>query len=161
MSFASVVALRRHLAAHNPDALALSAPALDNAEAATRTALANEYAKLDRKARQERLTNNFLLLWNQATNCEPLRKEYRFHPTRKWRSDFYHAPSNGLIEIEGGTHSNGRHVRPKGYAGDVEKYNAAAALGYQVQRITADRMTLANVVTIARALGVVVTTVLE
>ncbi len=161
MSFASIAALRRHLAQHNPDALALSAPAIDGAEQAVRTDLANEYAKLDRKARQAALSNKFMLLWNQATNCEPLRAEYKFHPTRKWRADFYHQASNSLIEIEGGTRNGGRHVRPGGYSGDVEKYNAAAALGFNVQRITSDRMTLANVVTIAKALGVVVTIVLE
>lgn len=40
------------------------------------------------------------------------------------------------VEIEGGIWSRGRHVRPKGYEGDVEKYNEATLLGWKLIRVT-------------------------
>ena len=154
--FASVKALRKHLAEHNPDALALSQQALDKAEMEQRTKLNEEYAKLDRKAKQEALANQFLLLWNEVTNGEELIPEYKFHPKRKWRADFYHEASKGLIEIEGGTYSGGRHVRPGGYGDDVLKYNEATRLGYTLQRITTDQMNVERVAKIAEALNIAI-----
>lgn len=64
--------------------------------------------------------------------------EYRFHPTRKWRIDYYFE-ANGRrvgLEVEGGVWTNGRHTRGKGFAGDMEKYNAAAAIGITIVRVT-------------------------
>ena len=73
----------------------------------------------------------------------PFEREYRFHPERKWRSDFmvgqnYAWPVRGryLIEIDGGAWTAGRHVRGKGFEGDLEKLNAAALLGFRVLRFT-------------------------
>ncbi len=61
-------------------------------------------------------------------------QEYKFHPTRKWRADFFITGTNILIEVEGGVWSGGRHTRGKGYLGDMEKYNAAAVMGFKVLR---------------------------
>ncbi|WP_025094579.1 hypothetical protein [Acinetobacter soli] len=61
-------------------------------------------------------------------------QEYKFHPDRKWRADFFITGTNILIEVEGGIWSGGRHTRGKGYLGDMEKYNAAAILGFKVLR---------------------------
>lgn len=61
-------------------------------------------------------------------------QEYKFHPERKWRADFFITGTNILIEVEGGIWSGGRHTRAKGYLGDLEKYNAAAILGFKVLR---------------------------
>lgn len=58
--------------------------------------------------------------------------EYKFHPVRKWRSDFKIAEYPILVEVEGGTWTNGRHSRGSGFEKDCEKYNAAAKLGYFV-----------------------------
>jgi hypothetical protein len=75
-----------------------------------------------------------------ALNCKVLRipfeREFVFDPSRKWKADFYiRAPHKELIvEIEGGTWSGGRHVRPAGFEADIAKYNRAAILGYTVLR---------------------------
>lgn len=67
-------------------------------------------------------------------------REFRFHPTRKWRADF--RIGDLLIEVDGGNrmavHSKagpvavGRHVSE----GDYEKMAHAAILGYRVIRVT-------------------------
>ena len=36
--------------------------------------------------------------------------------------------------------SNGRHTRGKGYLGDMEKYNSAQELGYQVYRYSTEQV---------------------
>lgn len=70
-------------------------------------------------------------------------REFRFHPERRWRSDFMVGPNMAwpvrgryLIEIDGGAWTQGRHVRGKGFEADLEKLNAAALLGYRVLRFT-------------------------
>lgn len=61
-------------------------------------------------------------------------QEYKFHPDRKWRADFFISGTNILIEVEGGIWSGGRHTRGKGFIADMEKYNAAAVMGFKVLR---------------------------
>lgn len=66
-------------------------------------------------------------------------REFAFHPTRKWRADFRLQGFDVLVEVEGGVHAMGRHQRPKGFQADLDKYNAAATLGWTVLRFsTAD-----------------------
>ena len=69
-----------------------------------------------------------------------LEHEYRFHPQRRWRFDRAHTLARVAVELDGGTHSGGRHVRGSGYTGDCEKMNAAAADGWAVFRITTDML---------------------
>lgn len=61
-------------------------------------------------------------------------REFRFHPTRRWRFDFAWPGHLVACEVEGGTWSGGRHTRGKGYESDCEKYNEAALLGWLVVR---------------------------
>lgn len=61
-------------------------------------------------------------------------QEYKFHPDRKWRADFFITGTNILIEVEGGIWNGGRHTRGKGFIADMEKYNAAAVMGFKVLR---------------------------
>jgi very-short-patch-repair endonuclease len=67
-------------------------------------------------------------------------REYRFHPTRKWRFDF--ACDGGsvdlAIEIDG---MGGRHQTIGGYKEDARKFNAAAKLGWRVLHYTTDMVT--------------------
>lgn len=69
----------------------------------------------------------------RAENLHPER-EYMFHPTRKWRFDFYFPAHRIAVEIEGGY--GGRHQRRAGFEGDAYKYNAAARMGILVLRFT-------------------------
>lgn len=64
-------------------------------------------------------------------------REYRFHPTRKWRIDYFFQ-ANGRkvgLEVEGGVWTGGRHTRGAGFKGDMEKYNAAASMGITIVRV--------------------------
>ena len=67
-------------------------------------------------------------------------QEYKFHPKRKWRADFHIVGKRILVEVEGGIWSAGRHTRGKGYIGDMEKYNAAVVMGYQVLRFSTEQV---------------------
>lgn len=67
-------------------------------------------------------------------------QEFKFHPTRKWRADFHLKGKKILVEVEGGIWSNGRHTRGKGYLEDLEKYNAATMMGYQVIRFSTEQV---------------------
>jgi hypothetical protein len=60
-------------------------------------------------------------------------REYEFAKPRKYRADFYILP-NLLIEVEGGTWSNGRHSRGSGMEEDMKKYNLATKLGFSLLR---------------------------
>jgi len=62
--------------------------------------------------------------------------EYVFHPTRKWRFDWAMPEAKVAVEVEGGVWMGGGHTRGAGYSANLEKYNAAAALGWIVFRFT-------------------------
>lgn len=80
-----------------------------------------------------KLTLHFQL---STFNLPAPESEYRFHPVRKWRFDYAWPDRKIALEIEGGTWTGGRHVRPRGFERDCEKYNAAALLGWIVLRVT-------------------------
>lgn len=67
-------------------------------------------------------------------------QEFKFHPERKWKADFHLVGKKILVEVEGGIWSGGRHTRGKGYIGDMEKYNAATMMGFQVIRFSTDQV---------------------
>lgn len=76
--------------------------------------------------------------------------EYRLAPPRRWRFDFAWVPARILLEVEGGVYARkgakrcpvcgqtprGRHATASGFVRDVEKYNAAAGLGWLLFRAT-------------------------
>lgn len=66
--------------------------------------------------------------------------EVQFHPGRRWRFDYAWPESMVALEVEGGVWSGGRHTRGKGFLGDIEKYNAAASLGWRVFRVVPDAL---------------------
>jgi len=86
------------------------------------------------------LERRFAAMWQQLDG-PPLEREYRFAAPRRWRADFANVAARVLVELEGGTYSNGRHTRHAGYKADAEKYNAAQRLGWQVYRYTGDMIT--------------------
>ncbi|AVG43859.1 MULTISPECIES: endonuclease domain-containing protein [Achromobacter] len=80
------------------------------------------------------------LLQLRALRLPPPEREFRFHPHRAFRFDFawpkLPCGRRLAVEIEGGIHSGGRHVRPQGYKRDLEKYNSAVALGWTLLRFS-------------------------
>jgi very-short-patch-repair endonuclease len=77
-----------------------------------------------------------LLLHLRAAGLpEPIR-EYRFHPSRRWRFDFAWPAAMLAVEVEGGSWIHGRHVRGRGFEADCEKYNVAVLLGWRILRFT-------------------------
>lgn len=71
---------------------------------------------------------------------EPQR-EFRFHPTRKWRFDFAWPDAMIAVEVEGAVFSGGRHSRGAGMVADMDKYNTAALLGWTVLRVASPHIT--------------------
>lgn len=67
-------------------------------------------------------------------------KEFKFHPTRKWRFDYAVPEYKIALEVEGGVWTRGRHTRPQGFLGDIEKYNTATIMGWKVLRTTPDEL---------------------
>ena len=61
-------------------------------------------------------------------------KEFRFHPTRKWRFDYCWPDTKVALEIDGGVWTGGRHTRGKGFISDQEKTNEAQVSGWIVLR---------------------------
>jgi very-short-patch-repair endonuclease len=67
----------------------------------------------------------------------PFQPEHVFHPERKWRLDWACPRLRLAVEVEGITYFGGgigRHQSAAGIEADMEKYNAAAALGWRVLR---------------------------
>lgn len=72
---------------------------------------------------------------------------------RRWRFDWLFDEWLAL-EVEGGAWTNGRHTRGQGFTADMEKYNAAACLGYVVVRcVPADIESGAACELVKRAMG--------
>jgi very-short-patch-repair endonuclease len=83
----------------------------------------------------------------QAWESDPLpgveiKREFVFHPERKWRFDFAWPAVKLAAELDGwgqGGHA-GRHHTFLGARGDCEKYTAAALHGWRVMRfMSADK----------------------
>ncbi len=72
----------------------------------------------------------------QAFGIPEAETEFHFHPVRKWRFDFAWPEQKVALEVEGGVFIQGRHSRGSGMKKDMEKYNAAALLGWRVFRVT-------------------------
>lgn len=60
--------------------------------------------------------------------------EYQFHPKRRWRFDFAIPEQKIALECEGGLFSGHGHNRGAAMIRDMEKYNAAAILGWRLLR---------------------------
>lgn len=76
-------------------------------------------------------------LFGGGVRIEP---EYRFCFNRRWRFDFAVPALMLAIEIEGGAWTHGRHTRGHGYISDLEKYNTAILMGYDLFRFTPEQV---------------------
>lgn len=86
------------------------------------------------KRTSSELENRFASLWDALGGPE-LMREYRFDKSRRWRADFAWLDARVLVEIEGGVWNKGRHVTPRGFLNDAEKYLAATLQGWAVIRL--------------------------
>jgi len=77
-----------------------------------------------------------LLLLIKAEGLPEPEREWRFHPTRKWRLDFAYPERKIGIEVQGGTYIRGAHSRGTGLERDYEKYNQAQVLGWDVYQFS-------------------------
>lgn len=71
--------------------------------------------------------------------------EFAKEAGRKWKFDWAWPSKAIALEIEGGIWRGGRHNRPIGFLKDMEKYNAAALLGWRVFRCTTDEFNSGDV----------------
>lgn len=78
-------------------------------------------------------------------------KEYKFHPTRRWRFDYAIPDHKIALEVEGGVWTGGRHTSPKGFLGDIEKYNTATLMGWRVFRTTPDELYKLSTINLIKA----------
>jgi len=79
-----------------------------------------------------------LLAWQMDQVGIHYLRQHRFCPGRQWRFDFalLERRQDVAVEVEGGVWCGGRHVRGKGFEADMEKYNAAALLGWRLLRFS-------------------------
>lgn len=90
-------------------------------------------------ANQQKIRDVFTVICKTDLNLECI-KEYRFHPKRMWRFDYAIPEHKIALEVEGGVWTGGRHIRPQGFLGDIEKYNTATLMGWKVFRVTPDEL---------------------
>lgn len=81
-----------------------------------------------------------LELYIKAAGLPAPVREFKFHPTRKWRTDFAWPEHKVLLEVEGGVwmKGGGGHSHPFGILRDIEKYNESSLMGYRTFRVTTD-----------------------
>ena len=68
-------------------------------------------------------------------------REFRFHPTRKWRFDFAWPAQSLAVEVDGGVYVQGRHTRGAGVEKDMEKFAEATIAGWRVLRVSTNQVT--------------------
>jgi hypothetical protein len=87
------------------------------------------------RRQKESPTVRIAQLWSHSIG-RPAKREYKFHPQRRWRFDLAWPERLVALEVEGGVWTGGRHTSGVGFTNDAEKYSVAAALGWAVIRAT-------------------------
>lgn len=91
----------------------------------------------------------FSKIVKSATGLD-VEKEYKFHPTRKWRFDYAIPAIRMAIEVEGGVWTGGRHTSSRGFLGDMEKYNEAALSDWCLVRTTPDMLLTSKILNLIK-----------
>ena len=78
-------------------------------------------------------TSIFPEIWKRYNIPAPI-PEYQFLVNRKFRIDYAWPEYLVGMEIEGGIYSGGRHITPKGFINDMEKYNLMNEHGWNLLR---------------------------
>lgn len=102
-------------------------------------ALADKLAAEHRRAEREQL-ENVLVFQFQARKVRGWKREVRFHSQRMFRFDFAFCEEKLAIEIQGGTHSGGKHTRGGGYEQDCIKTQLAILDGWTVLPFTGSQV---------------------
>ena len=100
--------------------------------------LHSQYNTLSRKLANEKRAREYDMFRRKLADFvgREIKPEHIFFQGRRWRIDFAIVDLKIGIEIEAGVWANGRHTRGKGFIDDMEKYNAAATLGWVILRFT-------------------------
>ena len=69
------------------------------------------------------------------------RRQFPFHPERKFRADFAWPEYRLLLEVQGGAFAGGRHTRGAGFQEDCERRCLAVGIGYSVLEVTPGQVT--------------------
>ena len=111
-----------------------------------------ERKKTQRRANLPKITpKDMFSIWVEKELGIPCEKEHKFHPVRKWRFDYAIPDYKIALEVEGGVWTGGRHTSPKGFLGDIEKYNTATLMGWIVLRTTPDELMTAKTMDILKS----------
>lgn len=95
------------------------------------------FAAVQIKVARKKGEDFFYLHANGVMRDNMPQREYRFHPTRRWRFDFAWPSIKLAMEIDGGTWAGkSGHNSGAGIARDIEKINEAVILGWRVLRAT-------------------------
>ena len=100
------------------------------------------------------LADTFAVLWERFGPYQkyPMVREYRFHPTRRFRFDCCWPPQKVVAELEGGLWVMSRHRTGTGYQRDMVKYNLATSMGFRVLRYSANDLDLSPIQTIQQVI---------
>lgn len=113
-----------------------------------------EAARALRRQEAEDLQRRFRLHCRNVGLPRP-EAEYRFAPPRRWRMDFAWPGHRVYLEMQGGVWIQGGHTRGSGFVKDMERNNAAAALGWRLLQVQPEHLfTAETAALIARALDV-------
>lgn len=111
--------------------------------------LLNETKKVARTQKSKKITSPTTDMFTQICAKElgvECVKEYRFYKSRKWRFDYAIPKYKIALEVEGGIWTCGRHTRPQGFLGDMNKYNTATLCGWRVFRCTPSTLLTSNTI---------------
>ena len=100
----------------------------------------------------------FLAVLRQQKVAEPV-AEATFHPERKWRWDWSWPAQKVALEVQGGIWAKGRsaHSSGTGLRRDMEKFSAAACLGWRILLVEPNQLaTIGTATAIRQALQWVV-----
>lgn len=115
-------------------------PSTTFSQATKKTDAASILAKEEQRAKREALEKQMLAQIAGTPSIPTPQTQHLFHPSRKWRFDFAWPQEKIALEVQGGVHTGGGHVRGNGYNNDCEKNNEACVMGWRVLAVTTDHI---------------------
>ncbi len=103
---------------------------------AIRTKIARPLDKVEVKLPKVSDPEEYLAFQLKAVNAPLFERQFRIHPERRFRADFYFPLARVVVEVEGGAFVNGRHSRGTGVENDAEKSALIAQMPARLIRVT-------------------------